>query len=631
MKISSHWRLATTIGLVLMAAIVVALPAISVLRPPLGATFFSVAFLAVALAIAAVIWLYNYQGSHVFTEARDLNGLIKTIPLIFFTLNQKMQVSRFYSARFDEFFYGKNFGTGTDFVNIISFLTDAQLRQQAGDYVKLMLAQASSATIGTNPLECVSARMLNSEGRPELRHFKFAFTDYFENSYFVGVLVAIYDISDVVNTRAQLQALTQKSEQKIQSSVNLMIRLMKLDREMLKDNLICFEDLLDEVNLSLKDSGHSGVRYQTLADQLCKKIKLLKNDATTLDLTELSVSAGEMAIELQTLGQKAELSGNDFFSVALKLDELYDCLHQLSALLEQLPSISLPNTGLAFTHSEKRVTASTTAHLVELPQIAPATQVLLGDTEKPVSFTGDMEKSVSPLGDTEKSVSPTGDTAKPVPTSTDVAPLVDAANTKPAPTSGIAPTRSLRFEFALIQQACIRTAEKLGKKVAISAQNLVAEAIPDRLKQPLTEILVQLIRSSLANGLELPAVRAAAGKNETGTLTLTWTELANGGYELVFRDDGCGLNFDLIRARALALNRLSATQLEALESRQLVGFIFEPGFSASITTGDNAGFGVGLDLVMAAVKRAGGKISVGTQPGLYTQFRVSFPELEELS
>ena len=631
MKISSHWRLATTIGLVLMAAIVVALPAISVLRPPLGATFFSVAFLAVALAIAAVIWLYNYQGSHVFTEARDLNGLIKTIPLIFFTLNQKMQVSRFYSARFDEFFYGKNFGAGTDFVNIISFLTDSQLRQQAGDYVKLMLAQASSATIGTNPLECVLARMLNSEGRPELRYFKFAFTDYFENSYFVGVLVAIYDISDVVNTRAQLQALTQKSEQKIQSSVNLMIRLMKLDREMLKDNLICFEDLLDEVNLSLKDSGHSGVRYQTLADQLCKKIKLLKNDATTLDLTELSVSAGEMAIELQTLGQKAELSGNDFFSVALKLDELYDCLHQLSALLEQLPSISLPNTGLAFTHSEKRVTASTTAHLVELPQIAPATQVLLGDTEKPVSFTGDMEKSVSPTGDTEKSVSPTGDTEKPVPTSTDVAPLVDAANTKPAPTSGIAPTRSLRFEFALIQQACIRTAEKLGKKVAISAQNLVAEAIPDRLKQPLTEILVQLIRSSLANGLELPAVRAAAGKNETGTLTLTWTELANGGYELVFRDDGCGLNFDLIRARALALNRLSATQLEALESRQLVGFIFEPGFSASITTGDNAGFGVGLDLVMAAVKRAGGKISVGTQPGLYTQFRVSFPELEELS
>ena len=167
--------------------------------------------------------------------------------------------------------------------------------------------------------------------------------------------------------------------------------------------------------------------------------------------------------------------------------------------------------------------------------------------------------------------------------------------------------------------------------MVVRAQNLVAEAVPGRLKQPLTEILVQLIRSSLSNGLELPAVRTAAGKDETATITLTWTQLANNGYELVFRDDGCGLNFEMIRARALALNRLSAAQAEVLESRQLVGFIFEPGFSTAIKTGDNAGFGVGLDLVMAAVKRAGGKISVGTQPGLYTQFRVSFPDLKELS
>ena len=189
----------------------------------------------------------------------------------------------------------------------------------------------------------------------------------------------------------------------------------------------------------------------------------------------------------------------------------------------------------------------------------------------------------------------------------------------------------MRFEFALIQQACIRTAEKLGKKVTVCAQNLVAEAIPDRLKQTLTEILVQLIRSSLANGLELPAVRTAAGKEATGTLTLTWTELAQGGHELVFRDDGCGLNFEIIRARALALNRLTLAQAEVLELRQLVGFIFEPGFSAAIKAGDSSGFGVGLDLVMAAAKRVGGKISVGTQSGLYTQFRVSFPELKELS
>ena len=226
MKLLSYWRLATTIGLSLAAAIVIALPALSVLRFPLGATFFSAAVFALALAIAAIIWLYNFQRNHIIAAGKDANFLIKTIPLIFFTLDKQMQLSRLKSAGFEAFFYGKNFGAGTDFAQIISFLTDAQLRQQAGDYVKLMLAQRQSTVIGSNPLDCVSALMLNSDGRPELRYFKFAFSDYFEKGHFAGIFVAINDISDLVNANAQVQALMQKSEHSAQASVDLMLRLL---------------------------------------------------------------------------------------------------------------------------------------------------------------------------------------------------------------------------------------------------------------------------------------------------------------------------------------------------------------------------------------------------------------------
>ena len=639
MKNFRHWRLAATLGLNLIAAIVIALPALSVLRFPLGATFFSAAFLLLALSFGATIWLYIFQGNQTFAAAKEANRLIKTIPLIFFTLDKQMQLSRLNSARFDEFFYGKNFGMGTDFAGIVGFLADAQTRSLGCDYVQLMLAQAKSSIPGTNPLECVSALMLNSDGRPELHYFKFAFDDYFENGNFAGILVAIHDISDVVNVNAQLQALTQKSDQVAQSSVDLLIRLIKLDRKTLQDKFISFENLLDEANLDLKDSGHSGVRYQTLADRVYKKIKLLRNEAAGLELTELSTRAAEMATELETLAQKAELSGNDFFSVALKLDELYDCLNKVSALFNQLPGadanlIAPTSAGL---YTETPTQAATTA------RVQPPETVSQGDTDKNVWPQSDTDKHVTPQGNTGMHfpASESKFANYTPPASGDATALVDAAPTAPksSATQVLNPTanpNSLRFEFALIQQACIRTAEKLGKKVTVHAQNLVAEAVPDPLKQTLTEILVQLIRSSLANGIELPAVRTAAGKDATGTLTLTWTELTNGGnaqggYELVFRDDGCGLNFEAIRARALALNRLSATQAEALELRQLVGFIFEPGFSAAIKAGDNSGFGVGLDLVMAAAKRVGGKISVGTQAGLYTQFRVSFPELKELS
>ena len=624
MKTISHWRLAITLGLVLVAAVIIALPALSLWRFPLSAAFYVVALSALVLAFAAIIWLYSFQNKQTIAAKKNSLGLIKTIPLIFFTLDKQMQLGRLRSARFEEFFYGKNFSSGIDFANIIGFLTDTQIRQQGCDYVQLMLAQANSAVPGTNPLECVSALMLNSDGRPEQHYFKFAFGDYCENGNFAGVLIAINDISVVVNAKAQLQALAQKSDQSVQSSVDLLIRLIKLDRKTLQDKFIGFENLLDEANLDLKDSGHSGVRFQTLADRVHKKIKQLKNESAELGLTELSLSAAEMAAELETLGQTTELSGNDFFSVALKLDELYDCLHKVSALFNQLPELSLAASVSVKPRADIPTRAFPVA-LAELPAPGPLVKV------SPDSDSGEND---SPEGNTEKQHDPSESILASNKQSRDLVATAVVKAQDPSPTPSVnrrANTNLVRFEFALIQQACIRTAEKLGKKVAVRAQNLSAEAVPDRLKQALTEILVQLIRSSLANGLELPAVRASAGKDETGTLTMTWTETAQGRYELVFRDDGCGLNFEVIRARALALNRLTAAQAEALEMRQLVGFIFEPGFSTAIKAGDNSGFGVGLDLVMAAAKRVGGKISVGTQPGLYTQFRISFPELKGLS
>ena len=601
MKIFSHWRLATTISVILIASIIIALPAISVLRFPLGATFFSVAIFAGACSIATTIWLYRFQCRELIVSKADAGALLKSVPLIFFTLDKKMQLSRFSSTQFDSFFNGKNFTEGTDFANIVGFLADSQARGLACDYVQLMLEQSKSAVASTNPLECAAALMLNSEGRPEHRYFKFAFTDHVENGQFAGILVAIYDISDACNLSAQLQALTQKSNQSSQSSVDLLVRMLQIDRNTLVEKFLSFENLLDEANLDLKDSGLSG--YQTLADRVHKKIKLLRNEAVELGFTEFGMAAATMATELESLAQKSELSGNDFFTVAFKLDELYDCLHKLSALLRQLPiAAHVPvQTDAPWPEQEK--------YAEQTPQVATEHVEAVREPIEPNQHS-------TPAGFASTTQTP--------------APPTNAISILPSQSPAI-PAKvinsTVRFEFALIQQACIRTAEKLGKKLAVRAQNLSADAVPDRLKQPLTEILVQLIRSSLANGLELPAVRAAAGKEETGTLSMTWTELTDKSYELVFRDDGCGINFELIRARALALNRLSSAQAEALELRQLVGYIFEPGFSSAIKTGDNSGFGVGLDLVMATAKRAGGKISVGTQTGLYTQFRVSFPAL----
>jgi two-component system, chemotaxis family, sensor kinase CheA len=193
------------------------------------------------------------------------------------------------------------------------------------------------------------------------------------------------------------------------------------------------------------------------------------------------------------------------------------------------------------------------------------------------------------------------------------------ANTAPA-----ALPANATVALDVIRQSIAHTAQTLGKKAVFQSAGLDKIALPSALRQTMTDILVQLSRNALAHGIEQPAQRVAAGKAELGKIQAQLQAHAD-AYELLFRDDGAGLDFSIIRERAVALGKLSAEQAASADPRQLAGLIFEPGFSTASGRSDAAGHGVGLDVVMAAIKRIGGKIAVGTQPGQYTQFRIRFP------
>ena len=180
------------------------------------------------------------------------------------------------------------------------------------------------------------------------------------------------------------------------------------------------------------------------------------------------------------------------------------------------------------------------------------------------------------------------------------------------------------LQLDMIRQAVSRTAEKLGKSADLLCSGFEKIAIPAALKQTISDILVHLSRNALAHGIESPAQRIQAGKTPSGKIQAQLVAVAD-GYEVLFRDDGRGLDFGMIKQRAIAMGKISTEAAQQVDPRQLAGMIFEPGFSTQEGANESAGHGVGLDVVMAAVKRAGGKIAVGTQQNQYTQFRIKLP------
>ena len=166
-----------------------------------------------------------------------------------------------------------------------------------------------------------------------------------------------------------------------------------------------------------------------------------------------------------------------------------------------------------------------------------------------------------------------------------------------------------------------QTAKQLGKRVTLEITGGGVEldrGVLERMAAPIEHLL----RNSVAHGIEAPEVRAAAGKPETGEITI---EVRQEGNEvmLLFADDGAGLNFERIRERAIEAGLARREQL--LNDATLAGMILMPGFSTQTEVNEISGRGVGLNVVDEEVSALGGRITIDSGRGTGTSFTVHLP------
>jgi chemosensory pili system protein ChpA (sensor histidine kinase/response regulator) len=134
--------------------------------------------------------------------------------------------------------------------------------------------------------------------------------------------------------------------------------------------------------------------------------------------------------------------------------------------------------------------------------------------------------------------------------------------------------------------------------------------------------LEHLLRNAVAHGVEPRAERLRVGKSETGEITL---EVRQEGNEVILTssDDGAGLNYERIRARAIERGLIEAGA--PISERELGQLIFVPGFSTATEVTTLAGRGVGMDVVRAEVAAMGGRIELDSTPGRGTRLTVHLP------
>jgi chemosensory pili system protein ChpA (sensor histidine kinase/response regulator) len=171
--------------------------------------------------------------------------------------------------------------------------------------------------------------------------------------------------------------------------------------------------------------------------------------------------------------------------------------------------------------------------------------------------------------------------------------------------------------YRLVRQ----TAKEVGKRATLDIQGGQVDLDRSVLEKILSP-LEHMLRNAVVHGLETQAERLAAGKPETGEITLNLTQEGN-EIILSLSDDGAGLDISRIRAKAESAGLIAPDQIMA--DQQLIDFIFSSGFTTATSVSQIAGRGVGMDVVKTEVTALGGRIEIQTRQGQGTTFRLYLP------
>lgn len=189
--------------------------------------------------------------------------------------------------------------------------------------------------------------------------------------------------------------------------------------------------------------------------------------------------------------------------------------------------------------------------------------------------------------------------------------------------NGLMRTRMVPFQRHVQRLARIvrQAANDTGKKAELTVEGASGELdrqVLERMLPPFEHML----RNAVVHGIEKPADRVAAGKPEAGRIVL---ELHREGAEVMVRlhDDGGGMNLKAIREKGASLGLIAAGQ--TLSDEDAMQLILEPGFSTAGTITQQAGRGVGMDVVATEIKRLGGALHMETKQGQGTVFTIRLP------
>jgi two-component system, chemotaxis family, sensor kinase CheA len=299
--------------------------------------------LAALVLAAAAAYLQFTRAKHerAAREAQEqTKDILKTVREGFFLLDADYKIGSVWSEALTHIF-GRGDFAGLAFEKLLEDRVPAATLATAVKYIKLLWGDRAHENLmkSINPLGQLEISMDNGRGGKETRYLQFDFHRVVGPKGGVKhVLCAVSDITSNVLLAKELQ----EAQENANAQVDMMVGMLHVDPLQLGSFLDTTETGLQLINAILKEPARTDGEFRKKLGGLFRELHSIKGEASALNLMSIANRVHHLEDMVSELKKKAELSGNDFLPMVLKLDELLAHLRGVREMATRLTALKDP-------------------------------------------------------------------------------------------------------------------------------------------------------------------------------------------------------------------------------------------------------------------------------------------------
>ncbi len=301
-----------------------------------------------ALALAGAAGYFRLTRSSHERAAREAQeqtrDILKTVHEGFFLLDANYRIGSVWSEALTRMFGRKDFA-GLSFEELLKDLVAPATLGTATKYIKLLWGDRAHENLmkSINPLGQLEVVMDNGHGGKETRYLQFDFHRVMGPEGVKHVLCAVGDITSSIRLARELQ----EAQENANAQVDMMLSMLHVEPLQLLSFLDTAETSLKLVNTILKEPARNDAEFRKKLGGLFRELHGIKGEASALNLKSVASRVHALEDMVADCKKKPELSGNDFLSLVLKLDDLMAHLRSVREMAARLTTLKETAPGAA--------------------------------------------------------------------------------------------------------------------------------------------------------------------------------------------------------------------------------------------------------------------------------------------